>query len=46
MAIQNAIKDKTLVATGFCLWCNEKLPAEQRFCDSDCRDDFEKRNRR
>jgi hypothetical protein len=34
---------KTLQAcTGACLNCEEKLDGG-RFCDSDCRDDFEKR---
>lgn len=27
-------------ATGFCLNCKEPLPKDERFCDSDCRDDW------
>ena len=29
-------------ATGFCLNCGEPLPPGQRWCDSDCRDDWER----
>lgn len=32
------------VATGYCLHCDEPLPAEHRWCDSDCRDAWEKHN--
>lgn len=31
------------VATGFCLNCDEPLAAGHRWCDADCRDDYEKR---
>jgi hypothetical protein len=27
--------------TGRCLWCDEPLPPGKRWCDTDCRDDFE-----
>ena len=30
-------------ATGFCLNCEEPLEDGHRWCDADCRDDFEKR---
>lgn len=38
------------VATGFCLNCDEPLEETEeepqpRWCDSDCRDDWEKRSR-
>jgi hypothetical protein len=33
-------------ATGYCLHCGEDLPSERRFCDADCRDDWEKLKRR
>lgn len=33
------------VATGWCLNCDEKLGQGRRFCDADCRDDYEKRAR-
>ena len=29
-------------ATGACLSCEEPLAAPRRWCDADCRDDFEK----
>lgn len=29
-------------ATGCCLFCGEPLPPGQRWCNSDCRDDWEK----
>ncbi len=32
-----------LPATGSCLNCCESLPDGGRFCDADCRDDYEKR---
>lgn len=35
-AVQPQIK-----ATGRCLYCGEKLPEGKRWCDADCREDFE-----
>jgi len=32
-------------ATGHCLNCEAKLPPKQRWCDSSCRDDWEKAQR-
>lgn len=32
--------------TGYCYNCEEPLPAPQRFCDEDCRDDFDHRQER
>lgn len=32
-------------ATGICLFCGEPLPAGQRWCDADCRDDWERAQR-
>lgn len=29
-------------AHGYCLWCEAPLPAGRRFCDADCRDDWER----
>jgi hypothetical protein len=29
-------------ATGFCLFCGEPLAAGLRWCDTDCRDDWER----
>ena len=31
-------------STGVCLNCEAPLPEPHRFCDGDCRDDFEHRN--
>ena len=33
----------TVKHNGFCLYCKEK--SDKRFCDVDCRDDYEKRKR-
>lgn len=30
------------IATGECLWCYEKLPLPQRWCDADCARTWEK----
>ena len=30
------------LATGYCLWCEEPLEGGRRWCDSDCRDDWER----
>lgn len=30
------------MATGKCLTCDEPMPAGHRWCDADCRDDFER----
>ena len=38
-----SIRKETLPKTGYCHNCNE--PVEHNFCDSDCRIDWEKRNR-
>ncbi len=31
-----------VVATGECLFCEAPVPAGRRWCDADCRDDWEK----
>lgn len=28
-------------ATGFCLYCDKPLPEHMRWCNADCRDDWE-----
>lgn len=28
--------------TGRCLWCGEDVAPDRRWCDSDCRDQFER----
>lgn len=33
-------------STGACLWCEAPLPDGQRWCDADCRDDWERAHSR
>lgn len=37
---------KEVKETGFCLYCGEPLPKGRRWCNADCRDSWEKENRR
>lgn len=32
--------------TGCCYWCRDPVAAPKVFCDADCRDDFEREQRR
>lgn len=32
-------------SVGYCLCCREALPAARRWCDADCRDDWERERR-
>ena len=32
--------------TGECLWCSEAVEAPKRWCDADCRNDWEKDKKR
>jgi len=41
LALQNRNRPAELKATGECHYCNDPVECGQ-FCDSDCRDDFEK----
>ena len=34
-----------LPAVGACHWCSASVPAGARFCDRDCRDDFDRLER-
>ena len=34
-----------LPAVGFCHYCSEPVPAGSRFCDADCRDEYETEQR-
>jgi hypothetical protein len=43
---RNKANQKEFEPTGFCLNCGEKLPKQKRFCDKDCADDHELRNRK
>ena len=33
-------------ATGLCHWCGEPVPEGRRWCDADCRDDWQREQRR
>ena len=37
--------NKEAEATGFCLYCGEKIKSPKRWCDSSCRDAWEKEKR-
>ena len=39
--LRQAISAPTLIATGHCHFCHEKIQSGQ-FCDADCRDDHKK----
>ncbi|XKM12710.1 hypothetical protein RCS94_06690 [Orbaceae bacterium ac157xtp] len=43
-ALNNRVHDK-IVLYKYCRNCQELTPDGLAFCDSDCRDDFEKRNK-
>jgi hypothetical protein len=43
-SLGNINKAQRLKPCGLCYNCEEKLKAEQTFCDSDCRDDWQRRN--
>ncbi len=44
--IDRARKDQeTVKATGHCLSCDEPLEEGRRWCDADCRDDWERERR-
>ena len=38
-------REATLAAVGVCHNCEASVPAGARFCDRDCRDDYESRKR-
>lgn len=38
IALRDFRKPEGPVATGFCLHCEEPLPAGRRWCNADCRD--------
>ena len=38
----NSEKSKEAEETGYCLFCGEPLPPGRRWCDKDCRDDWER----
>jgi hypothetical protein len=44
MALKNRAQKPIQPETGLCHWCDAIIGAG-KFCDSDCRDDFEKSKR-
>ena len=34
------------LATGFCAWCDAPVPNEQRWCDVDCRNDWDRNEKK
>lgn len=42
VAMKNSRKEGEPRATGYCLFCGEPVPWVCRWCDADCRDDWEK----
>lgn len=38
----NLRKQEAPASTGFCLYCEEDVPPSRRWCDTDCRDAWEK----
>lgn len=45
IALKGRDKGPKIEATGWCLFCDEPLPEGRRWCDADCRDDWELENR-
>ena len=42
-SLRNAKSD--IYSTGFCLGCGEQIAAQLRWCDIDCRDDWQRFNK-
>ena len=45
-AINVKKEDHSAFVTGYCLNCGERLDAPRRWCDADCHDDWDRRERR
>ena len=43
-ALQIALesRERSLPATGYCYYCSESIGSSKRFCDTYCRDDWER----
>jgi hypothetical protein len=41
-AIEACRRQPSMPAKGSCWFCDESLPPQQKFCDSDCAADFER----
>ena len=35
-------REPELLPVGSCYWCDSELNADRTFCDSDCRDDYQR----
>jgi hypothetical protein len=46
LAIALSNRDRQHLHTGYCLNCDDRLPPKTAFCDTDCRADYQRRNRR
>lgn len=46
VALQNRAPAPAIAETGFCLNCEAPVPAGHRWCDADCRDDWQRATRR
>ncbi len=43
IAIQNIRNSiKPIIYAGYCLTCGEDVPAPRRWCDAECRDNYDK----
>jgi hypothetical protein len=36
---------KAITPTGYCLFCGEEMPGDRRFCDRECADEYEYRQK-
>lgn len=48
VALRNHVKERreSPKNSGFCLNCGEKITQKERWCDADCRDDWQKRQKK
>lgn len=42
LALQHRRQGPAIAETGFCLNCEAPVPAGHRWCDADCRDDWQR----
>jgi hypothetical protein len=42
---RNVRKPEAPAATGLCLYCDEDVASPRRWCDTDCRDAWDKRSK-
>lgn len=43
MNIKANSRPLVIITTGKCLWCDEDVGSGMRWCDANCRDDWEKK---